>query len=249
MKITVEEFVAFVNKNAGLTFPTSGGNTSFRIESRTTGVRFIPAGTGARNVNQNALQRYVDVFNITSSVRMALDDRPNMRDRSYVLAILQEIRKEKINLEKSLCTIPEEEKEILYAPETEQEALLKSRLGQGKFREELIDLRKCCYVTGITGAQFLRASHIKPWSESSNVERLDPRNGLLLCPNYDHLFDLGLISFTDEGKILVSSKIPKSIINTFGINVSFKGRDLGEKTKVYLAHHRNRFHQRQKSNV
>lgn len=37
--------------------------------------------------------------------------------------------------------------------------------------------------------RFLVASHIKTWSHSNNIDRLDIQNGLLLCPNHDALFD------------------------------------------------------------
>jgi predicted restriction endonuclease len=51
---------------------------------------------------------------------------------------------------------------------------------------------------------YLIASHIKPWRSANNQERIDGSNGLLLAPHVDLLFDRGLISFTDEGSLLVS---------------------------------------------
>ena len=56
----------------------------------------------------------------------------------------------------------------------------------------------------------LIASHIKPWSVCSNEERLSTENGLLLCANYDKLFDSGLISFDDNRKIIVSRYVDES---------------------------------------
>ncbi|HET9245398.1 MAG TPA: HNH endonuclease signature motif containing protein, partial [Xanthobacteraceae bacterium] len=55
----------------------------------------------------------------------------------------------------------------------------------------------------------LRASHIKPWRESSDRERLDPANGLLLTANLDALFNDGLIAFDDEGQMLVSAQLTR----------------------------------------
>jgi predicted restriction endonuclease len=55
-----------------------------------------------------------------------------------------------------------------------------------------------------TREEHLRASHCKPWRDSSNEERLDGENGLLLRPNADHLFDRGFIGFEDNGDVLVS---------------------------------------------
>ena len=50
----------------------------------------------------------------------------------------------------------------------------------------------------------LIASHIKPWKDSDENERLDIDNGLLLCPNHDKAFDRGYISFDDNGLIITT---------------------------------------------
>ena len=65
-------------------------------------------------------------------------------------------------------------------------------------------IEKCCRVTGVKQKSLLIASHIKPWAASSDVERVDPVNGLTLTPTYDRLFDQGFVSFDDEGGLLVS---------------------------------------------
>ncbi|MDX1521473.1 MAG: HNH endonuclease signature motif containing protein, partial [Anaerolineae bacterium] len=66
--------------------------------------------------------------------------------------------------------------------DTEREAIIQSRIGQGKFRTMLINYWQCCAVTGCQNETLLRASHIKPWRNSKNEERLDVYNGLLLIP-------------------------------------------------------------------
>jgi predicted restriction endonuclease len=65
----------------------------------------------------------------------------------------------------------------------------------------------CCAVTEVDDTALLVASHIKPWRDCSNSERLDPYNGFLLLPHLDHLFDKGFISFEDSGEILISSAL------------------------------------------
>ena len=92
-------------------------------------------------------------------------------------------------------------------PETERQTLIQSRVGQGVFRDRLISYWKVCAVTGVNCVQLLKASHIKPWSRSTNIERLDQFNGLLLAPNIDAAFDAGYISFDAQGKILLSKDI------------------------------------------
>lgn len=94
--------------------------------------------------------------------------------------------------------------------DTEKDALLKTRVGQGYFRDELLKRWKGCCVTKITEPSILIASHIKPWKDcTTRAERLSPDNGLLLSPTLDKLFDRGLISFDETNRyaILISKRI------------------------------------------
>jgi predicted restriction endonuclease len=132
----------------------------------------------------------------------------------------------------------EAEKKLKPIPETEREELIKSRLGQGRFRRDLLKVRDRCYVTGLASVGFLRASHIKPWSESTNAERLDPHNGLLLSPNIDMLFDRALISFENDGRILIAADIPRNVVGAFGLEQSFRGEPFHANATKYLSFHR-----------
>jgi HNH endonuclease len=119
--------------------------------------------------------------------------------------------------------------------QTTGKALIDARLGQGKFREDLMRLwDSACAVTGCTVPEVLRASHVKP----SNKERLDSQNGLLLGANLDALFDDGLISFEDNGEMLVSDHITAKDRRELGL-----GRKLrkvpSELLTGYLRYHRN----------
>jgi hypothetical protein len=87
--------------------------------------------------------------------------------------------------------IRERAAEFQTLSETERVSLVKSRMGQGMFRYELMRLWQGCSVTGVALFPILKASHVKPWRLCSNRERLDPYNGLLLTPTLDSLFDLG----------------------------------------------------------
>lgn len=90
---------------------------------------------------------------------------------------------------------------------TEREALVTSRLGQGKFRAGLVTMWGECACTGYRQTSLLVASHIKPWKLSDNAERLDPYNGLLLTPNIDKAFDRNYISFRPDGSVLISGEL------------------------------------------
>ena len=123
-------------------------------------------------------------------------------------------------------------------PETERVAVTQSRIGQGLFRERVIDLWQTCAVTGLTDPTFLRASHIKPWRDSTNTERLDPRNGLLLHPTLDLLFDKGFISFADSGSIMIASGINPTNLALLGVRMDMALRKIPDGVLPYLSSHR-----------
>lgn len=120
-------------------------------------------------------------------------------------------------------------------PKTERETIAKSRIGQGKFRKDLIKFWNRCSVTGFPQVKLLRASHIKPWKASDNKERLDVYNGLLLLPNLDLVFDKGFITFDDKGKIVISNALEKgkALGLESGMSITIK-----PKHNEYLEHHR-----------
>jgi predicted restriction endonuclease len=122
-------------------------------------------------------------------------------------------------------------------PETEKQTLVRARLGQGRFRSDLFKLwnGRCC-VSGCQLSTVLRASHIKPWSECTNEERLDPYNGLLLIPQYDTAFDLGYISFDENGKMVISEYLSLEDRVALGIRDDVK-IILHEKNKKYMQYH------------
>ncbi len=103
-------------------------------------------------------------------------------------------------------------------PETERLALIRARVGQGKFKENVSDFEDRCRITGVTNPVHLVASHIKPWRESANDERLCAANGLLLTPTIDHLFDRGFISFGDSGETVISPVADRESLLKFGID-------------------------------
>mgnify|MGYP001045276294 CR=1 FL=1 len=119
--------------------------------------------------------------------------------------------------------------------ETEKRNLVLSRIGQGNYRKQLIDYWKSCSVTGFREIPLLIASHIKPWKNSNNYERLDTYNGFLLTPNLDKVFDLGLISFDNNGKIIISEFLDN--YQPLGINGNMKIK-IADKHKEYLEFHR-----------
>jgi putative restriction endonuclease len=129
---------------------------------------------------------------------------------------------------------------------TEKMVQQKARQGQSYFRDTLLKEMKRCPITGIDDKRLLVASHIKPWVHSNNEERVNAKNGILLSPLFDKLFDkgIGLITFTVDKKILISNRLSKENITRLNIlpnqiieNLNIEGRE------EYLLYHQKHIFQ------
>jgi hypothetical protein len=122
--------------------------------------------------------------------------------------------------------------------DTEKEEIIKARRGQGVFRRRVLATEAYCRLTGVSDPRFLRASHIKPWVDSDNRERLDGNNGLMLSPHVDHLFDGGFISFSQSGQVLVAAEID-SVLSDWSLPNKVIGSPFSDEQEIYLAFHRS----------
>ncbi len=123
------------------------------------------------------------------------------------------------------------------------DAVVKRRVGQGVFRNLLLDdFGTACCMTGLTNVRLLIASHIVPWSKSAPAQKLDPDNGLLLSVSMDALFDKGLISFSENGSILIGNALDAESIEILGLDKEFALPEklLTDARKENLAEHRSR---------
>jgi putative restriction endonuclease len=102
--------------------------------------------------------------------------------------------------------------------ETERTALVQARRGQGIFRDNVRSIERACRITKVERMEHLVASHVQPWRDSSNDQRLDGENGLLLTPTVDHLFDKGFISFEDSGQLIVSPVADPKSLKRMGVD-------------------------------
>ncbi|MGE6992349.1 HNH endonuclease [Pseudomonas sp. NPDC047961] len=129
--------------------------------------------------------------------------------------------------------------EDIALTDTERDALIKARVGQSGYRDELLGYWGGCAVTDCCVPMLLRASHIKPWRVASGAERLDPFNGLLLTPNLDLAFDQGLISFDDFGQILLGEDLDPDSARALNITSDLRLRQIDARHREYLAWHRD----------
>lgn len=118
-----------------------------------------------------------------------------------------------------------------------------TRRGQGQFREDLMRVwGGACAVTGIECREVLRASHVKPWANSTPKQRLDSHNGLLLSANLDALFDKGLITFDDSGQMQISPRLDAK--HRVALNLPKPLRFAPKELATYLKYHRDNVFQR-----
>lgn len=120
---------------------------------------------------------------------------------------------------------------------TEKDQLIRSRRGQGTFRQRVLLNEMKCRLSGVDDQSFLVASHIKPWKDSDNTERLSGDNGLMLAPHVDKLFDRGWLSFEGNGdvKYVVHAK---AVIAAWGLDEIKNVGPFTKEQQVFLNYHR-----------
>lgn len=107
----------------------------------------------------------------------------------------------------------------LTLAETERQAVIAARRGQGRFRTNVEAIERECRLTGVANPLLLKASHIKPWRLCETAaERLDGMNGLLLSPDADHLFDRGFITFEEDGSVTSSTRVDRADLRRLGLD-------------------------------
>jgi hypothetical protein len=121
--------------------------------------------------------------------------------------------------------------------QSDRQTLLEARMGRGPFRDMLIRMWRRCPITGCRNDLLLRVSHIKPWCFCTRKERLDPFNGLLFAPNADAAFNQGLISFTPEGRLLVSRELSAPDRRALGLRTSMR-IPIHARHEPYMQYHR-----------
>ena len=114
----------------------------------------------------------------------------------------------------------------------------KSRVGQQKWKEEIRLDSPFCPITKASDIRWLDAAHIKPFSECSEIEKFDVKNGFLVTPTFHRLFDNGHISFEDN-TLLVSSIFPSIEAKSLGIKNGMKVQITADGREDYCEWHRD----------
>jgi HNH endonuclease len=125
-------------------------------------------------------------------------------------------------------------------PATMKKQLIDARRGQGNFREKVRAQEPFCRVTHVSAPEHLRASHMKPWRECSDAERLDANNGLMLAPHIDHLFDQGYITFGSDGSLMTSDKLDHAVMDSWNLAMGSDPKPLSPLQEHYMSFHRTK---------
>jgi predicted restriction endonuclease len=241
VSISYDDFIRVVQEHDGKELKTVKHGAPFRLKCTAHGVSFTPTISGKkRSVNSDDIKSYLDVYDRTHSMVTSDYNRGNHRNASYVLAIIKLILRQQPD---TLSTLTADLRSILRqcVDRTTEETLIYARVGQGRFRTDVLRIwGNRCAVTGSQTEDAIRASHIKPWSKSTDAERLDPNNGLPLVANLDALFDAGLISFESLGKMLVSPRLSASERQKLGLGELSLTSPPTTETMGYLAYHRDK---------
>jgi len=134
----------------------------------------------------------------------------------------------------------EVEARLARIPVTERTREVRERIGQDVFRDALMEFwdGRCALSGMALPRELLRASHAKPWAQSSDKEKLDPFNGLLLAVRYDALFDKGFIAFDDEGRLLISPQLDPAVRTFVVLQDTMRLRFVLPGHAAYLCYHR-----------
>jgi putative restriction endonuclease len=129
-------------------------------------------------------------------------------------------------------------KDANFTGPTFREQIVRARRGQGVFRSNVLLREESCRVTGVREPRHLKASHIKPWRDGTDAERLDGANGLLLSPHIDHLFDEGFITFSANQELVVVPEVREKILDAWGIDAGVRVGEFSREQSEYLEYHR-----------
>ena len=159
----------------------------------------LPRSYGANGYYSAALKSYGE-FLATRGYTQRLEDRWSQvqaMDGDAVSAALANVPFEEDEFSAELARLQARAAEDIRRD-------VRTRVHQDVFRRMLLtNYHGRCALTGLGLKPVLRASHISPWSDDPE-NRLNPSNGILLAATYDAAFDQHLMSFDEDGRMVLS---------------------------------------------
>ena len=182
--------------------------------------------------------KYIDQLELVDFIEYKNKDEDGNLRNGFQFILLSTTKKSKIDQQQK--DLDESLDYHLNLPnQTERQVTSTQRVGQHLYRKMLLKKWKNkCGVSGSGVVSILKSSHIVPYRDSKREEKYDPENGILLSPNMDSLFDQNLISFKDNGDIIISNKLSSSDLQSLGVNSQMKLSHVSNGMKPYLSRHR-----------
>ena len=192
------------------------------------------AGNPVFAMTPDYLIAYVEQVQANATLNWYEHSRPPTKPSSFSKRVREATHERAVNSTELILN------RLQNLSESEKQVVVSQRIGQGSFKKLLMEKysKKCC-ICGFDFHPLLIGSHIKPWSQSTTQERLDPNNGLLLCVLHDALFDKYLISFAENGEIVFSESLSKSAIEFSALD-SNTTIHITSGMKHYVAWHLNK---------
>ncbi len=172
-----------------------------------------------------------------AEISQKMADMLILLSRSDLAQLLRDLDDPDADLEEQLAE--EEIRMRQIEGDLEKIQIVKARRGQGVFRANVRLYEQECRVTHVDSMRHLRASHIKPWKDSDDAEKINGANGLLLAPHVDHLFDRGYLSFSGKGDVLVSPKLNPEILDRWSISLPMNVGSFKAEQLEFLEFHRD----------
>ena len=234
-KTNLKSLINFIRDLDGATLETLTQHKRFRVDVDLNSVYFLPERSKSSEGRPLSFASEIERYLVEYEHGGNKFEGSRWWNVSYFRAIMDEYYKRP--------------KQSIHAPDgegsgrtkKEVEILSRARVGQGKFRQDLLEFWEgTCSVTEVANPNFLRASHIKPWKNSNDEECVNKYNGLLLTPNLDMLFDGGWITFDAEGKIKISHEASSHELKKLGVQKNMHLRKIDDPHKKFLAYHREK---------
>lgn len=167
-----------------------------------------PVNNGLKIVKEHNVPNYEAYFHIDQTSQITkhwLTYLKEGKSRKSIYAPKSWLNYVESNNDSSNVEQPLNQNTIYQNVQNEGEYEVKIRKTQNIFRNSLLKKQPKCLICGLENNDLLIASHIKPWADSTDREKIDLDNGLILCAMHDKLFDNGLISFDKLNYLCVSS--------------------------------------------
>ena len=199
-----------------------------------------------KDTKQSGYWEYIDSLKLVDINYYRNNDKNGDERQAFQFVLLSTTKE--TERESSITTGDKKEYNYNKPNQTERKGLVVTRVGQGYYRKQLLERwENKCAVTSCTIKNILIASHIVPWRKSNDAERLDIGNGILLSPDLDALFDKHLISFNDEGNILISKNLTRDQLTNLGISKNLRLHTVYPDMISYLSRHREEFNEKEAS--